>query len=124
MKRRLLLLVLFALSTPLMAQTGAIVSYQLDVFDIAVDPGATGKPLWSGTLPASAVTCNVMPFPTAVTLTQYNPQTVFWSDPNPINVGKICKASTVLLGTLPPSLSTYLLTVSVTDDRGLVSPRS
>lgn len=104
--------------------TGVIVSYEIDVFDISVDATGAGKPLYTMTIPAAAALCNLAPLPAPVRLTQYNPKDIYWGDP--VNVGKICKVTTVLLGTLPvlPAPSNYVLTVTPVDDRGWFGTRS
>jgi hypothetical protein len=95
-----LLVVLLLPPKVVWAQTGAVVSYQLDVFDISVDPAGTGRPRWTGTIPKEAVSCNQPPLQPPTKLVTQNPSVVYWNDA--ANVGRICKASTVLLGTLPP----------------------
>lgn len=122
--RLCLLLLLFA--APLSAQIGmgAIVSYAVDVYDISKDPNGVGPPLVSMTIPAAAALCNLAPLAAPKTLTAYNPQAVYWTDP--INAGRICKLSAPLLGTLPTlgNGSSYVLTLTTVDDQGRVGPKS
>lgn len=125
MRRRLLLflaLPLLLCATRAQAQTGALVSYELQVFNPGVSP-VTGTPVQTNTIPAASVTCNTTK-PT-VPATVVNPSQAFWDDPT--NAGKVCLVNqgTFLASLVVPSpFGPYTATVTVTDDFGLTSARS
>lgn len=123
MKCRVLVLalVLCGLSTVAFAQTGAVASAQVQYFSPGVDP-ATGAPVQTTTFVVTAATCNQAPV-TVPNGTAMNPKRVVWDDA--ANAGKVCivdQAATLV--SLPIVSGAYVATMTTTDDRGLVSPRS
>jgi hypothetical protein len=109
-----------ALTVPVAAQTGVLVSVELQIYNPGVDP-VSGQPVQVNSFTYATATCNQPPPPTPVG-TVFNPTRVVWDD---TIAGRVCIADRgTVLNALPILPGDYRSTITVTDDRGLVSLRS
>lgn len=91
MRRMVLVVVaLLALAAPALAQSPAL-TWQLQVFQVGVDPLASPAPtaFYTLDLPAAIVTCNTTQTIPAQTAGALNPRTVWWQHPD--LAGQVCK---------------------------------
>jgi hypothetical protein len=119
---KVLLVALFAVLVPMAgaAQTGALVSIELQIYNPGVDP-VLGQPVQVNSFTYATAVCNQAPPPTP-TGTVFNPTRVLWDD---TIAGRVCIADRgTVLNALPILPGDYRGTVTVTDDRQLTSPRS
>lgn len=100
------------------AQTGALVSYELQVHQGAV---VTGPPYFrTVTIPITPTLCN-QPIFSTTPATIVNPTKADWDDP--VNAGRLCLADlTAFFAGLPAG--SYISTITSLDDLNRVSGRS
>jgi len=122
MKSRIVLVVALAIvfARSASAQTGALVSVELQIYNPGVDP-VTGQPVQVNSFTYATAVCNQGP-PPPPAATAFNPTRILWVD---TIAGRVCIADRgAVLNALPILPGDYRGTITVTDDRGLVSPRS
>lgn len=115
-------LFLLLLASTASAQTGQIVSYQLQIYNPGVNT-VTGAPFITNNIPANLMVCNQPKpiIPPVVT----NPQHISIDDP--VNPGKSCigDLSTFLLALpIPSPFGPYKATFTATNDFALTSNKS
>jgi hypothetical protein len=121
MIRILVALLAVLVAGPVAAQTGALVSVDVQIYAPGVNP-ATGNPVQTNTFLFASAVCNQAAAP-PVAGPVFNPTKVEFDDR--ANPGRVCVADQgAFLAALPIVPGDYTATLSVTDDRGLVSPRS
>lgn len=115
--KALLTLALWLIAAPAFAQTGALVSYELQVHQGSTP---TTPAFRTVTIPITPTLCNQPPF-TTTPATIVNPTKVDWDDPT--NAGRLCLAdlTTFFVG-LPAG--SYISTITSLDDLNRVSGRS
>lgn len=115
-------LLLFFVLVPALAgaQTGAVVSYQFQVYAAGVNP-ATGAPMQTTTIPNANVICN-QPAPPAPPANLANPTKLVWDDLT--IAGRVCTVDQSAFLLALPIGTGYTGTLTVTDDFGVTSPRS
>lgn len=110
---------LLLIAAPAFAQTGALVSYELQAYQGSV---ATATPFRTVTIPITPTLCNQPIFAASPPTLLVNPKHANWDDPaNPTT--RLCVADlSAFFGALPSG--PYVTTVTTTDDFGLTSARS
>lgn len=120
MRTGLLAIALVVVAAPALAQTPT--AYDVQFYQPGVNP-ATGSPFQTDSSPASAWTCNqaMPPLPSS---SAFIPKRI--AIPDPANSGQACILDRTSVFAALPILATgtYVVTVTLTDDRGLTSPRS
>ncbi len=104
-------------AAPASAQTGALVSGTLEIWQ----PGATAPFMSSPFTMATQGTCNIAA-PASPTIV-FNPVRFYFTDP--VNVGKVCLVTAgTFLASVPVIPGPYTATITVTNDYGMTSVRS
>lgn len=115
-------LLLLLLAVPVLAQTGAVVSYRVQFYQPGVDP-AVGAPFTiAGPYAVTSVACN-QPAPALTTGAVVNPRRIVFDDT--ANVGKVCVISAPeVFAAMPIGTGPFVATATVTDDFAQTSVRS